>query len=199
MAILIMSDAVLNKLTEAIKASAQAITNQNVAIALNTQALATQTQSLLLLTSVLQKIEDDLNPKPVKIQLKFDDKEPGMPIQLTDSGAGSSAIATPAETDAAGNPVTVDPTAITYGVSDPSAFTLTPNNTNSDMPGTDGAGNPVTIPAGGCQFKAIGTAGHLGAFQATVQDSKNNLSGQDTVTVVSGAATSLSIGFSPAS
>lgn len=192
MAIVVVSDSLFRQLIDAIKANTAAITSQSTAINNNTSALNN-------LTSILTKIEGDLNPKPVRIQIQFDNQEPGMPIQLTDSGAGSSTIATAAEVDAAGNPVTIDPATITWGVSDPSAITVTANNTTSPMQGTDGAGAAVTIPPGGAQFKAVGTVGHLGAFQATVNDTKNNLNAQDTITVVAGSATALSINFAPAS
>ena len=147
----------------------------------------------------LTKIELILKPKPVKLLIKFDNQEPGMPIQLTDAGAGSSTIATPSELDPAGNPVTIDPTQINYTVSDPTAFTLTPNNTTTAIQATDGAGNAVSIPPGGCQFKAIGTAGHLGDFQATCTDTANGLNSQDVITVVAGKATTLQMNFAPAS
>lgn len=203
MAIVVVSDSLFRQLVEAIRSNTLATTQLSLAISLGSNeqstAINNNTKTLNDLTSILKKIEDDLNPKPVKLVIQFQNQEPGMPIQLTDSGAGSSAIATPSEVDAAGNQVTVDPASIQWGVSDPSAITVTANNTATDMPATDGAGNSVTIPPGGAQFKAVGTAGHLGAFQATVQDTKNNLNAQDTVTVVGGAATALSINFAPAS
>jgi len=197
----------LNRLIAAIERQTAAIESQTTAVTANTQALAASAQaisalalSLNSLVSVLSRIDTDLNPKPVRLIMLFDGKDlQGMPIQLTDSGAGSSTIVTPAETDAAGNPVTVDPTKMTYGASDPTAFTITANNTTSPISGTDGAGNPVTIPPGGCQYKSIGTAGHTGSFQATSQDTANNLNAQDTITVVPGAATALTMQFSPAS
>lgn len=190
----------LNRLIAAIEQQTIAIKSQTTAIEANTQALIALALPLNNLVSVLTRIETDLNPKPVRLVMLFDGKElHGMPIQLTDAGAGSSTIVTPSETDAAGNPVTVDPTAITYGVSDPTAFTLTPNNTTSPISGTDGAGNAVTIPPGGCQYKAIGTTGHTGQFQATSQDTANSLNAQDTITVVAGKATVLTMQFSPAS
>jgi len=119
-------------------------------------------------------------------------KEIGMPFQLTDGGAGSHLFATPTETDAAGNPVTIDPTKITYAASDPTAFTITPNATASPIPSPDVPGQ--TIPPGGAEIAAVATAGHLGSFQITVVDTGNNIQAQDTVTVVSGAATALTIG-----
>jgi hypothetical protein len=190
----------LNRLIAAIERQTAAIESQTTAVIADVQAVSALALSLNSLVSVLTHIETDLNPKPVKLIMLFDGKDlQGMPIQLTDSGAGSSTIVTPAETDAAGNPVTVDPTKMTYGVSDPTAFTVTANNTTSPVSGTDGAGNPVTIPPGGCQYKAIGTAGHTGSFQATSQDTANSLNAQDTITVVPGKATALTMNFSPAS
>ncbi len=114
-----------------------------------------------------------------------------MPFQLTDGGAGSHLFLSAAETDAAGNPVTIDPTTISYGVSDPTAFTVTLNQTTSPVASPDVPGQ--MIAPGGAEIAAIGTAGHLGAFQVTGTDSSNNLNQQDTITVVSGTATSLTM------
>ena len=112
-----------------------------------------------------------------------------MPFQLTDGGTGSHVFLTAAETDAAGNPVTIDPTKITWGVSDPSALTVTANPTASPVDSPDVPGQQIA--PGGAEVAAVAAAGHLGAFQVTSQDTGNNLQAQDTITVVSGAATSL--------
>jgi len=93
-----------------------------------------------------------------------------MPAQLTDT---QSIPATISETDAAGQPVTINPATVTWTVNDPTVVTLTQN--------ADGSAT----------FKAekVGTTG------VGVTDSSNGLSAQDTLTVTAGAATALVIAF----
>lgn len=131
-------------------------------------------------------------PKAVALHIKYLGGVK-MPVTLTDGGKGSTVIASPSETDAAGNPVTVDPTKITWSASDPTALTLTPNPTTAPVTSSDGQ----TVPPGGCEIAAAGTAGHLGAFQLTESDTSNGLTAVDTVTVVAGSATALGINFAP--
>jgi len=158
------------------------------------------TQDALVAQGIqLQLILDTLGHQFRSLTITYHDesgnpipKEIGMPFQLTDGGAGSHLFATPTETDAAGNPVTIDPTKITYAASDPTAFTITSNSTASPIPSPDVPGQ--TIAPGGAEIAAVSTAGHLGSFQITVADTGNHIQAQDTVTVVSGAATALTIG-----
>ena len=96
-----------------------------------------------------------------------------MPGTMTDT---QSIDAFPSETDAAGNPVTIDPTKITWTVGDPTIASSTPK--------TDGSG--------GTNFKALGP---LGTTQVAVSDSSNGLAAQDTLSVTSAGATALSIKF----
>lgn len=146
----------------------------------------------------LDQILDILNHQLRTMTLRFFDEhgnpltqENGMPFQLTDGGAGSHLFVVPSETDAAGNPVTVDPTKIGYAVSDATALTLTVNNGSAPMDSPDVPGQQIA--PGGCEVAAVAAAGHLGSFQITGTDSSNNLSVQDNITVVSGAATVLGI------
>lgn len=126
---------------------------------------------------------------PVKLVLKFTIQGVNlMPVQITDKQA---VVITPSETDAVGNPVTLDPTQISYAVSDTSALTLVTNPTASPVAAPDGQ----QIPAGGAWIQAAQQAGHLGSFQVTSHDAANNLDAQDTVTVVNSAGTSLTMNF----
>lgn len=126
---------------------------------------------------------------PVNLNLTFTIKgEQIMPVQITDKQA---VVVTPSETDADGNPVQVNPANISYSVSDPTALTLQVNNTASPVAAPDSQ----SIPPGGAWVQAVQAAGHLGAFQLSSTDSGNSLNAQDTVTVVAGAATALSMNF----
>lgn len=93
-----------------------------------------------------------------------------MPAQMTDT---QSIGATISETDAAGQPVTIDPAQVVWTVNDPSIAQLTQN------------------PDGSATFKALA----VGSTGVGVTDNSNGLSAQDTLTVTAGAATSLVIAF----
>lgn len=93
-----------------------------------------------------------------------------MPASITDVQSISATIA---EKDAAGQPVTFDPTKVTWTVGDATIVALTQN--------ADGSAS----------FKALA----VGTTQVAVSDSGSGLSAQDTLTVTAGAATSLLIGF----
>lgn len=92
-----------------------------------------------------------------------------MPVQITDI---QSVTATVAEHDAKGNPVTFDQSKIVWASSDPTTVSVV---TNAD---------------GSATFTAVGP---LGSVQATVTDGV--LNAQDTIKVVSSAATALEIDF----
>src|SRR2546430_2761532 len=95
-----------------------------------------------------------------------------MPGQMTDS---QSIVASIGETDAAGQPVTFDPTKVTWTVGDATIASLTQN------------------PDGSATFKALA----VGTTPVGVTDSGSGLSAQDTLTVTAGAATTLNIAFAP--
>jgi len=97
-------------------------------------------------------------------------KGTSMPAQMTDT---QSIGATISETDAAGQPVTINPATVAWSVNDPSIASLTQN------------------PDGSATFKALA----VGTTGVGVTDSSNGLSAQDTLTVTAGAATSLVIAF----
>ncbi len=95
-----------------------------------------------------------------------------MPGQMTDSQSVTAQIA---ESDAAGQPVTVaDPSKVAWTIADPTIADLT----------VDPATGIATFKA-----KAVGTSG------VGVTDGLNGLAAQDTLTVTSGPATSLLIKF----
>lgn len=107
---------------------------------------------------------------PTKLQITFEGEQPGMPASITDTQSISASIS---ETDAAGQPVTIDPTQVAWSVGDPSIAELTQN--------ADGSAS----------FKALA----VGQTQVAVTDKSNGLSAQDVLTVTSGPATSLVIKF----
>lgn len=124
---------------------------------------------LRLQTLLLQRIVALLS-KPVKAVITFKGEKPGMPGQMTDVQTISASVA---EQDAAGQPVTIDPTKISWTVGDPTVASV------------------ATNPDGTAAFKAL----KVGQTSVAVTDSSNGLSAQDTLTVTAGAATSLVIKF----
>ena len=110
--------------------------------------------------------------------------------KITDKQA---VVVTPSELDAVGNTVTIDPTQISYTTSDSAAITIQANNTTAAVAAPDGQ----SIPPGGAWFQAAQSAGHLGPFQVTSHDAAKSLDAQDVITVVSAAATALSMTFGP--
>ena len=108
--------------------------------------------------------------RAVKIEITFKGAKPGMPGQMTDTQSISATIS---ETDAAGQPVTITPSTVTWSVGDATIAALTQN--------ADGSAT----------FKALA----VGTTSVAVTDSSNGLSAQDTLTVTAGAATSLVIKF----
>lgn len=122
-------------------------------------------------------IHRDLNKsrKPVKMQLQFKGEKIGMPGQETDT---QTIPCTAIETDAADNPVTLNPANVTWGMDDPSIATLTQN------------------PDGSATFKAL----KVGTANVTCTDNSVNppLVGTDTLTVVGGPANKLVLQFGTA-
>ncbi len=171
------------------------ITLEEQVVGLLKQLVSINTDELHRLTQInvnLEKIAKALGVGvPVKLQIHFKGVPTGMPVTLTDTGAGSTVIATPSETDALGNAVTVDPTQIGWAVSDATAINVQANPTATAATSPDGQ----TIPPGGAWFQAAQSVGHLGAFQVTETDASNSLTAVDTVTVVSGKATTIGINF----
>ena len=132
---------------------------------------------LRLILKMLAEILAELKrarPQSTKLTIQFEGAKPGMPGILTDTQSISASIA---ETDAAGQPVTIDPTKVTWTVGDPTISALTQN------------------PDGSASFKAL----KVGTTSVGVTDSSNGLSAQDTLTVTAGAATTLTIAFGTAS
>jgi len=110
--------------------------------------------------------------RPVEAKIHFAGEEIGMPGQMTDVQSVTAQIA---ETDAAGQPVTIaDSSKVTWTIADPSIADLT----------VDAASGIATFKA-----KAVGTS------SVGVTDGSNGLAAQDTLTVTSGPATSLLIKF----
>jgi hypothetical protein len=120
--------------------------------------------------SLLEQILSRLTPKATKLTILFEGVQQGMPATLTDVQSVSASIV---ETDAAGSVVAFDPTKITWSVADATIVALTSN------------------PDGTASFKAL----KVGSTTVTASDSGSGLSGSDTITVVSGAATTLVIKF----
>lgn len=113
--------------------------------------------------------------QPVKMQLQFKGEQPGMPGQETDTQTiPCSAL----ETDAAGQPVTLNPASVTWSIADPTVATLTQN--------VDGSAT----------FKAL----KVGATTVSCTDTSvtPNLVGTDTLTVTAGPASTLVLQFGTA-
>ena len=129
-------------------------------------------QIVHLLQQILAEVQAIrlLVSRPVKMQIIFIGGIPNMPGTMTDVQSISAVIS---ETDAAGQPVTFDPSKVTWTVGDPTIAQLTSN------------------PDGSATFKALA----VGTTQVSAADSSNGLSAQDTLTVTAAAATSLVIKF----
>lgn len=144
----------------------------------STRATDNDVKTLILVVESFQRQMDDFNtkldnllkPKPVKIRIHFHGGNPNMPGQMTDV---QSITATIDELDAQQQPVTFDPTKVTWTIGDPTIATLTQQ------------------PDGSASFKAL----KVGVSPVGVSDSSNGLSAQDTLTVTADAATSLVIKF----
>lgn len=128
------------------------------------------TIGFILLTKQLSQILRLLSRKAVKLSITFTGGLPNMPGTMTDTQSISASIA---EQDAAGQPVAVDPTKITWTVGDSTIADLTQN------------------PDGSASFKALA----VGSTQVSVADSASGLNAQDTLSVTAGAATALVIKF----
>jgi len=118
---------------------------------------------------------------PVVEYIQFENQGENMPASITD--IQTVAVASVNAVDAAGEPVPVDTTKITWTVGDPTLLTITLDPTTG-LP-TFGFNQGVftgTLPA---------------TSQVTGQDTVNNLTSQDTVTVNLSAATSETISFAP--
>lgn len=79
----------------------------------NTAATVTTGQLLAALIPLLQQLADSLNPKPVHMDLQFGEGEPGMAGQEKDN---QTIPCTAIETDADGNPVTLNPVNVTWNI-----------------------------------------------------------------------------------
>jgi len=120
---------------------------------------------------LLKQILARLTPQPAtSITITFEGEKPGMPATMTDVQSVSATIS---EKDAAGQPVTFDPTQIRWTINDSLIAALTQN------------------PDGSASFKALA----VGTTTVGVSDTASGLSAQDTLTVTAGAATSLVISF----
>ena len=120
----------------------------------------------------LERIAKLIDHRPVRISIVFSVPKKGEhEVQITDIQSVTASIA---ETDAAGNPVQLDPAlpAPVWSVADPTILSMTDNGDGS-----------VT-------FKALGP---LGSSQVSV--TYGELSAQDQIDVVNSAATALSIKF----
>lgn len=93
------------------------------------------------------------------------------------------AVLSVAATDAAGEPVVVDTTKITWTAGDPTLLTIVLDPTTG-------------LPTFGFN-KGVFTGALPATSQVTGQDTVNNLTSQDTVTVNLSAATSETIQFAP--
>jgi hypothetical protein len=110
--------------------------------------------------------------RPTKLQLQFQGGLPGMPGQETDTQTiPCSAI----ETDADGQPVTLNPANVTWSIDNPAIAALTQN------------------PDGSATFKALS----VGTANVSCSDSSENppLVGTDTLTVTAGPANKLVLQF----
>lgn len=122
-------------------------------------------------TNELLKVLVKIATRPVKLTIQFrNDKGEIMPGQMTDVQSLTASID---EVDADQQPVTIDPTKITWTIGDPTVATLTPN------------------PDGSATFKAL----KVGSTPVGAADSSNGLAGQDTLTITSGPATTLVLKF----
>lgn len=113
-----------------------------------------------------------MSPKVMHIQFKGE--EPDMPGTETDI---QTIPATAFETDAAGAPLTLNPANVTWAIADPTIATLTQN--------ADGSAT----------FKAL----KPGDTTVTCTDNLAGITGSDTLTVTTSAATGLAITFGTAS
>jgi hypothetical protein len=123
----------------------------------------------------LRQIRIALVGRPTKMQLEFEGQGAGMPGKETDTQTiPCSAL----ETDAAGNPVDLNPASVTWAIDDPTIATLTQN------------------PDGSATFKAlkVGTA-NVSCTDGSVAPP---LVGTDTLTVTAGAANKLVLQFGAA-
>lgn len=123
----------------------------------------------------LRLIGIKLIARPTKMQLQFKGELPDMPGTESDTQTiPCSAV----ETDAAGNPVTLNPANVVWAIDDPTIATLTQN--------TDGSAT----------FKAlkVGTAN----VSCTDNSTTPPLVGTDTLTVTAGPAASLVLQFGTA-
>jgi len=111
--------------------------------------------------------------KATKLELQFDGGLPGMPATETDT---QTIPCTALETDAAGQPVTLNPANVTWSIDDPSIASLTQN------------------PDGSATFKAL----KIGTANVKCTDNVANISGTDTLTVTAGVAIALALSFGAA-
>lgn len=118
---------------------------------------------------------------PIEEQITFKGELPGMPATMTD--VQTVAVSGIAATDAAGEPVTIDYTKVTWTVGDPTLLTITLDPTSN-------------LPTFGFN-KGVFTGALPATSQVSAQDTVNSLTSQDTITVNTSAATNEVIQFSP--
>jgi hypothetical protein len=130
-----------------------------------------------LLNDKLDVIIKNTSPsdRPVKMELQFEGKEPNMPGIETDI---QTIPCTEIETDAAGNPVTINPGNVTWAIDNPAIAALTQNSDGS------------------ATFKAL----TLGTANVSCTDNSVTppVVGTDTLTVTAGPGTKLVLQFGTA-
>lgn len=133
------------------------------------------TQFMSTQLDMMRAIQATLGVPSNKLQIQFEGETPGMPGQETDT---QTIPATAIETDAAGNPVTLNPASVSWALDDQSIASMTQN------------------PDGSATFKAL----KPGTANITVTDSSQTppAVGTDTLTVTSSGPNKLSIQFGSA-
>jgi len=133
------------------------------------QIISMQTAQTALLQLIVKQTAP---PPPVSMELQFQGEDIGMPGQETDT---QTIPCTAIETDAAGNPVQLNPASVTWTIDDPTIAQLTQNSDGS------------------ATFKALkeGTAN----VSCTDTSVTPNVVGTDTLTVTAGPANKLVLQF----
>ena len=135
----------------------------------------------------LKKLQDDVDTirkvlgigVPVQEQIQFQGLGVNMPATITD--VQSVAVSAIAAVDAANEPVTIDYSKVTWTVGDPTLLVFT----------TD----PATFLPKFSFNKGVFTGTLPASSQVSGQDTVNNLTSQDTITVNTSAATTETIQF----
>lgn len=141
--------------------------NQKEQIAKLAEALSVVADDVKMILDILEQ-----SKTPVKLELQFEGEQLGMPGTETDT---QTIPCSAMETDAAGNPVTLNPANVTWAIDNPAIASLTQN--------ADGSAT----------FKAL----TLGTANVTCTDNSVTppLVGTDTLTVTAGPGAKLVLNF----